>query len=169
MTYYLGQIELFAGTFAPAGTAFCDGQLLAISQFDALFSLLGTTYGGDGRTTFGLPDLRGRVAIGEGSGPGLTPRQLGARGGVETVSLNAGNIPAHSHTFKGRNAAPDNNNSGVLGQYGLYAAAGGTRVPLETQTLQPTPPSPATPHQNMQPYQVLNYIICLYGVYPSRN
>lgn len=169
MTYYIGQIELFAGNFAPAGTAFCDGQLLAINQNDALFSLIGTTYGGDGRTTFGLPDLRGRAAIHQGTGPGLSTRQLGSRGGQETVSLTRANIPAHSHTLLGRNADPDPGNSGVLGKLGMYASGAGTRVAMDPQMVQDTPPTPAQPHQNMQPFQVLNYIICVAGVYPSRS
>lgn len=169
MTYYLGQIELFAGNFAPAGTAFCDGQLLPISQYDALFSLLGTIYGGDGRTTFGLPDLRGRAAVHQGQGPGLSNRPIGSKGGTETVSLISQAIPAHTHTLKARNADPSSGNSGVLGKAQIYAPAGGTRVDLSVQTVDSTPPNPAQPHQNMQPFQVLNYIIALVGVYPSRH
>jgi microcystin-dependent protein len=169
MTYYLGQIELFAGNYAPGGCAFCDGQLMPIAQYEALFSLLGTIYGGDGRTTFGLPDLRGRVAIGDGTGPGLSPRSIGQSGGQENVSLISANIPAHSHELKGRDAAPSSSNSGVLAKYNLYAPAAGTRVAMESPTIQSTPPSPAQPHTNMQPYQTLNYIICLIGAYPSRS
>ncbi|TCL10321.1 microcystin-dependent protein [Roseivirga ehrenbergii] len=97
MDPFLGEIVMFAGNFAPRGWAFCDGQLMAISQNTALFSILGTTYGGDGRTTFALPDLRGRAAIHPGTGPGLSNYRLGQRGGVETVTLNQLQIPSHSH------------------------------------------------------------------------
>lgn len=169
MTYYIGQIELFAGNFAPGGTVFCDGQLLSPAEFPSLFSLIGTAYGGDGRTTFGIPDLRGRIPISQGSGPGLTTRQLGSRGGQEMVSLNRANIPAHNHRLLGRRHAPTTSNSGVMGEYAMYAPAAGTRVAMSPQMVQDTPPSPAQPHQNLQPFQVLNYIICVDGVYPQRN
>ena len=95
----IGEVSIFGGNFAPSGWEFCDGQLLAISQYQSLFSILGTTYGGDGRMTFGLPDLRGRTAIGEGSGPGLTPRPLGQKIGVEAVTLTEGQLPAHNHSL----------------------------------------------------------------------
>ena len=98
MEDYIGIIKLFAGNFAPRAWAFCDGQLLSINQNTALFSILGTTYGGDGRTTFGLPDLRGRVPMHAGSGPGLSPRRLGEKGGAENTTLTASNLPAHSQT-----------------------------------------------------------------------
>ncbi len=92
---FVGEIRMFAGNFAPRNFAFCDGQLVAISQNNALFSLFGTIYGGDGRTTFGLPDLRGRVPLHMGTGPGLSPRPIGQKGGSETVALSAANLPAH--------------------------------------------------------------------------
>ena len=97
---FVGEIRMFAGNFAPRGFAFCDGQLLAISQNDALFALLGTTYGGDGRTTFALPDLRGRVPVHAGSGPGLTRRTLGQRAGSEQETLTLSQIPAHNHNMR---------------------------------------------------------------------
>jgi microcystin-dependent protein len=100
---YVGEIRMFAGNFAPRGWAFCDGQLLAVAQNDALFSLLGTIYGGDGRTTFGLPDLRGRVPIHAGSGPGLSPRRLGEKGGQEDVTLSLNELPQHDHMLIGSN------------------------------------------------------------------
>lgn len=96
---YVGEIRMFAGTFAPRGWAYCDGQLLAVSQNDVLFSLLGTIYGGDGRTTFGLPDLRSRIPLHQGIGPGLSPRRLGSRGGSESETLTANQLPSHSHDF----------------------------------------------------------------------
>lgn len=123
---FIGQLSVFAGTFAPRGWALCDGQLLAISQNQALFSLIGTIYGGDGRTTFALPDLRGRVVIGPGQGPGLTPRSQGKKGGTE-VGSKSGSGPF---------------------------LTGGTSTKGVS---------------NEQPYQVLNYIICLEGIYPSRS
>ena len=101
---FVGEIRMFAGSFAPRGWAFCDGQLLAVSQSDALFSLLGTIYGGDGRTTFGLPDMRGRIPIHAGSGAGLSQRRLGARVGTEKETLTVNHLPAHSHTWGQRMA-----------------------------------------------------------------
>ncbi|MBD3756388.1 MAG: phage tail protein, partial [Gammaproteobacteria bacterium] len=96
---FVGEIRMFAGNFAPRGWAFCDGQLLAVSQNDALFSLLGTIYGGDGRTTFGLPDMRGRIPVHQGSGPGLSPRRLGSKSGAETETLTVNQMPSHTHFF----------------------------------------------------------------------
>ena len=133
---YIGEIGIFAGNFAPRGTAFCDGQLLPISQNTALFSILGTTYGGDGRTTVGLPDLRGRTPIGEGSGPGLSPHPLGQRAGVEEVTLTEAQMPSHTHTLP-----PSTDVTG---------STGGSQS-----------------HTNVQPFLTLNYIIALWGVYPS--
>ncbi|HZD04287.1 MAG TPA: tail fiber protein, partial [Longimicrobiales bacterium] len=98
---FVGEIRMFAGNFAPRGWAFCDGQLLAVSQNDALFSLLGTIYGGDGRTTFGLPDCRGRIPLHAGSGPGLTPRALGSKGGAGKVTLTVNQLPSHTHPLQG--------------------------------------------------------------------
>jgi len=166
MDQTLGEIRLFAGNFAPRGWAFCDGQLLAIAQNDALFSLLGTMYGGDGRTSFGLPDLRGRIPIGQGTGPGLTHRSVGVTGGAENVVLSTQEIPPHSHTLRGNNSngttnvptnafpavAPDseyNATSDVM--MGATNADGGSRE-----------------HTNVQPFLALNYIISLVGTYPSR-
>src|SRR3954466_13993392 len=100
-TPFIGQISLFGGNFAPRGWAFCNGQLLAISQNTALFSILGTTYGGNGQTTFALPNLRGRMAIGAGTGPGLGAVQLGEQGGTSSVTLTLSNLPAHAHTIPG--------------------------------------------------------------------
>ena len=104
---YVGEIRMFAGNFAPRGWAFCDGQLLAVSQNDALFSLLGTIYGGDGRTTFGLPDVRGRVPVHQGTGPGLSQRRLGSKGGSEDVTLTSNQLASHSHDFNANTALAD--------------------------------------------------------------
>lgn len=166
---FLGEIRIFAGNFAPQGWAFCDGQLLAISQNQALFSLLGTTYGGDGQTTFALPDLRGRVPMNAGSGPGLTPRSLGQTGGQEQVTLNVSQIPAHTHQARASSEAPDTNSpeDAVPAQKArtyLYNT-GDSDVNMGTTAISSTGGSQA--HDNMQPYLCLNYIIALQGLYPS--
>ncbi len=108
MDPFIGEIIMFGGNFAPRSWAFCDGQLLAISQYNALFSLFGTIYGGDGRTTFGLPDLRGRIPVHQGSGPGLTPRQIGTRSGSEQVTLTPQDLPSHTHAWKASSAGATN-------------------------------------------------------------
>jgi microcystin-dependent protein len=164
---FLAQVMIFAGNFAPRGWAFCSGQVLPIAQNTALFSLLGTTYGGNGQTTFALPDLRGRVPMHSGQGPGLTNRVLGEAGGSETVTLLATQIPQHGHTA---NASSEDSTSSkpdgaVPAGNGAYAAASDTTM------------SPAfisggggnQPHNNVQPFLVLNYVIALEGIFPSRN
>jgi microcystin-dependent protein len=168
---FTGEIRIFAGNFAPRAWAFCDGQLLAISQNTALFSLLGTTYGGDGRTTFGLPDLRGRVPMHAGTGPGLTTRLPGQTGGQEQVTLIESQIPAHTHQAKASSEVPDTNSpedavSAQKVRTHLYNT-GLSDVNMGTTAISSTGGSQA--HDNMQPYQCLNYIICLQGLYPSRN
>ena len=168
---FIGEIRMFAGNFAPRSWAFCDGQLLAVSQNDALFSLLGTIYGGDGRTTFGLPDLRGRIPIHAGSGPGLSARKLGARGGSEKVSVTANQLPSHGHEIKVSTAAGTQNNPG--GEY--LAASPNVRV------FRPVAPNTdlagasisnvggSQAHRNIMPFQCINFIIALFGIYPSRH
>ncbi|MCO6457619.1 MAG: phage tail protein [Pirellulaceae bacterium] len=166
---YVGEIRLFAGNYAPRGWAFCDGQLLAIASNDALFSLLGTTYGGDGRTTFALPDLRGRVPLHQGAGPGRSPRTLGAKGGQESVALNAAQMPAHSHPLLGTadadNTSPQDRTLAEAGE-DIYAR-GDANTPLSPQAILNTGGS--QPHANMQPFLGIYYIIALEGVYPSRS
>lgn len=176
MEAFIATILLFAGNFAPRGWLFCQGQLLPINQNQALFSLLGTTYGGDGVTTFALPDLRSRVPVGAGQGPGLTNRALGEKGGTETVALSAEQLPAHTHQLLASTAPADLNDP-------TNAALAQTVDPSYT----PGPPvyakdAPTVPmmagsvgaaggsqsHPNMPPYLGLNYIICLEGIYPSR-
>ena len=152
--------------------AFCNGQLLAISQNNALFSILGTTYGGDGRTTFGLPDLRGRAPVHFGQGPGLTNRTLGQGFGAETATLQASNLPVHSHTLQGStksltNFDPTNNVLGTTQLKNIYAAAGGTHVAMHDGSISHTGMN--QPHQNMQPSLGINCIIALFGLFPSRN
>lgn len=168
---FIGQIKLFAGNFAPAGWADCDGSLLAISSNEALFSLIGTTYGGDGQNTFALPDLRGRVAVGIGQGPGLSNYTIGQQGGAEAVTLTQNQLPAHTHALQASTTlgstdsptdafparSPDGSNQ--------YAASGGASMPAGA--LGNTGGS--QPHNNVKPYLALRYIISLYGIYPSRN
>jgi len=163
---FIGSVILFAGNFAPRGWAFCDGQLLAISQNTALFSILGTTYGGNGVTTFALPDLRGRSPIGPRQGPGLSNHDLGETGGVETVTLNVNELPAHQHLQPASDAEQDTNRPGnaVPARGGVYAGSG------DGTTLDPTSIAGGNqPHQNRPPYLGLNYIIALEGIFPSRN
>ena len=163
---FLGQIMLFAGNFAPAGWAFCNGQLLSIQQNTALFSILGTTYGGNGQTTFALPDLRGRAPIHFGQGPGLSSYSLGQIAGVETVTLNVTQLPAHQHAQPASNAEQDTNrpNNAVPARGGVYAASG------DGSALDPsTAVGGNQPHENRPPYLAMNYVIALQGIFPSRN
>lgn len=141
----IGEMKMFAGNFAPRNWALANGQLLSISQNSALFSVLGTTFGGDGRTTFALPDMRGRVAIHAGQGPGLQDKRLGQKSGVESLTLNMPVIPATAKTI-------DIGDKGRTTPHTLL-------VPARS----------ASTLNNMQPYTTLNHIICLYGVYPSRS
>ncbi|NCU05022.1 MAG: phage tail protein [Chitinophagaceae bacterium] len=171
---YLAEIYMGGMNFAPRGYATCSGQLLAIAQNTALFSLLGTTFGGNGQTTFALPDLRGRVPMGWGQGPGLTNRDLGEVGGTETVTLLSTQMPAHTHALNavseaGDASAPAGNylaNSGALDKE-YRSATGGTVVQMGTGTIGTAGSS--QPHANLQPFLVLNFYIALEGVFPSRN
>lgn len=168
---FVGEIRMFAGNFAPSGWAMCDGQLLAISQNDALFSLFGTIYGGDGRTTFGLPDLRGRIPIHAGNGPGLSPRRLGATGGAESETLTVAQLPAHTHAVRG--ADDTDVSTDPAGRVPGHPIKNAYRAPLGTS---PGPMHPAAvtnvggsqPHTNLQPFLCVNYIVSLFGIYPSR-
>lgn len=177
----IGEIRMFGGNFAPRAWAFCEGQLLAINSNQALFSILGTTYGGDGRTTFALPDLRGRVAIAPGTGPGLSNHRLGARGGQETVTLNTTQIPAHGHNLTtgaiqvGNEAKGSTSTETAAGNFignvaGGYRNAGGGGS-LASGSLQGNSMNTGgnQSHTNMQPYLAVHYIIALQGVFPSRN
>ena len=172
MDPFIGQIVMFAGNFAPRGWAFCNGQLLAISSNQALFSILGTTYGGDGRTTFGLPDLRGRTAMHPGTGPGLTERRLGQKGGAESVTLTEAQVPSHSHTVGCVSAAGSTKDpkgallAGSPGQTGFYHPAPASDTMADTM-LNAT--GGGQSHDNMAPFGCVNYIIALVGVFPSRS
>jgi len=170
---FVAEIRIFAGNFAPRGWAFCNGQLLPISQNTALFSLIGTTYGGDGRTTTALPNLEGRAPMQPGRGPGLTSRRLGERGGVETVTLSEAQMPNHHHTMQananpGDLQIPTNQRSLARTQPGFaWQDTADNLVPLAEQALPNAGGSQE--HNNMQPYLAINYIIALVGLYPSRS
>lgn len=171
MNDYIGRIRLVGFTFAPPGYLPCDGSLLAISQYDALFALIGTTYGGDGVSTFGLPDLRGRVPLHYGTGAGQT-YALGQMAGSETVTLVTGQLPAHPHPAGAGGAAGTNNPSNAvpgatLSTFPFYAPAGGAPVQMAGVACGPTGNN--QPHDNMQPYLVATFMICVEGVFPTRN
>lgn len=168
---FIAEIIMFGGNFAPRGWAFCEGQLLPIAQNSALFSLLGTTYGGDGRVTFGLPDLRGRVPMHPGSGPGLSTRKLGQKGGDETEQLTVAQIPSHDHAAKcsdtGTSAAAVgnywSNDAGVSSA--TYAATQNNT--MNADAIGDTGGSQS--HNNVQPFLCVNFIIALLGTFPSRS
>ena len=178
---FLGQIQMFGFNFPPRGWAKCDGQLLPISQNSALFSLLGTIYGGDGRTTFGLPDLRGRAAIHEGNGPGLNNRPIGSRGGEERVTLSQAQMPSHTHaaTSVANAVGPAGNSNDALdnfwaddagvasGTYHTGPATGTMAAGAVTTTIANVGGNQS--HENMSPFLTVNFCIALTGVYPSRN
>jgi microcystin-dependent protein len=167
---FLGEITIFASNFAPRGWAFCDGQILNISQYQALFSLFGTTYGGDGRTTFALPDLRGRNAVHPGNGPGLSPYSWGQRGGAETVTLNITQIPSHTHQASvSMNRATERKPAGqalARAESRIYSSPPAA-ASMAGSTLTNT--GGGQNHNNMMPYNTLNYIVALQGLFPSRN
>ena len=167
---FVGEIRMFAGNFAPRGWAFCDGQLLAVSQNDALFSLLGTIYGGDGRTTFGLPDLRGRIPIHAGTGPGLSPRRLGAKSGSEKVTLTTNQLASHTHdwnanTASAKDPSPAGHVTADTSPINFYEPQNQT-VSLASNTIANTGGSGS--HTNLMPTLCINFIIALVGIYPSR-
>ncbi|PUA81375.1 phage tail protein [Nocardioides currus] len=174
---FVAEIRAFPFNFAPRGWAFCNGQLLPISQNTALFSLLGTTYGGNGTSTFALPDLQGRAAVHPGQGPGLSLRALGETGGVESVTLLESEIPHHRHTLRAdqqqaTQARPADGRvlAASLGGMAYAVPAVGGAAPSPT-TASPSVLAPAggsQPHNNMQPYLTLNYCIALQGVFPPR-
>ena len=201
MEPFIGQIIMFAGNFAPRDWAFCDGQLLQISENQSLYSILGTTYGGDGRTTFGLPDFRGRVPIGQGQGNGLTTRRMGEQIGIEDVTLSTAQMPIHSHA-----AETTISGSSVTAKLKASSAEGTTNVPLNNYLAKPSniglqsinmydssadiemasdaieidlsavtanttsdDTGGNSAHNNIQPSLVMNYIICVNGIYPSRS
>ena len=167
---FIGELRLFGFNFNPKGWATCAGQILSISQNTALFALLGTTYGGNGQTTFALPDLRGRVPISQGQGPGLSNYSIGQVGGTETVTLTSVNLPAHTHqvratTEDANSAQPGNNLPAAVG-----AGAYGSQAADTTMSAAMIAPAGNNqPFNNVQPYLTLNWCIALEGIFPSRN
>lgn len=176
MDAYLGEIRMFAGSYAPVDWSFCDGSKLSIMDNQALYSLIGTTYGGDGVTNFALPDLRGRVAIGTGQGAGLTNRPLGQTGGAEVVTLTVAQAPAHNHAL---NASTANSTTVAVGPTVTFATNADNHTfytkppskdPTKLSSLAASTVSVAggsTAHDNRMPYLSVNYIICRNGLYPS--
>ncbi len=175
----LGLIKMFGGNFAPRGWAFCDGQLLSIVSNTALFAIFGTLYGGDGRTTFGLPDMRDRAPMHAGNGPGLTSRTLGQKLGIDKVTLAVSTLPSHTHQLSAH-AVPADTGTDVpsattsLGAIPtgplapkLYGADTGALVDMANEALLATGGGAA--HENRQPFQKIHFIIALVGVFPSRN
>lgn len=175
----IGEVRMFAGNFAPRGWALCEGQLLAVSQNNALFSILGTMYGGDGRSTFGLPDLRGRAPIGVGRGPGLGQVDQGAWYGSETVVLSQQEIPAHTHSIETtvRSSSQPGNNDDPEGSYWadpsnnvrVYRDSHDSTMAADAVSATAQSAGGNQPHENRPPSLGINFIICMEGVYPSRS
>lgn len=178
---FIGEIQIFAGNFAPQGWAICDGSLLLIADNDALFNLIGTTYGGDGQTTFGLPDLRGRIPVHQGQGSGLSNYDIGQMAGTETVTLTTAQIPAHFHietltlpvsSTLGDKDTPVNNYFTVNPSRASEFSANpsnATMGPALNISGNSDPSGGNQPHENRMPYLAVNYIISLYGIFPSPN
>lgn len=172
MDGYIGEVKLFAGTYAPMNWAFCQGQLLNIQQYSALYAILGTQYGGNGTTNFALPDLQGRVPVCSGNGAGLTPRANGQKGGAETVALSTANMPAHNHPIPASTATGDQN---AANGSEVLASQGRDGVKIYTATASNVQLAPTgnmgsnQAHENMPPWCGMNYIICLNGMFPPRD
>lgn len=170
---FIAEIRIFAGNFAPRRWAFCDGTLLPISQNTALFSLIGTTFGGDGRTTTALPNMQGRAPMHPGRGPGLTARRLGEKDGVETVTLSEAQMPNHTHQLRGDNDRAEQNTP--VGNHGARTAAN-NRIYAAPAALEdmaggavPNAQGGGQAHNNVQPYLAMNFIIALQGLFPPRS
>ena len=165
---YVGEVRLFAGNFAPLGWMFCDGQVLAIAENEVLFNLIGTTYGGDGQTTFALPDLRGRVPVHQGGQPAYA---MGQSGGAESVTLTAAQMPAHTHAMLASSTAASTAHgpSEVLGASTAmhFYGTGTPGMAMDANALAPVGGN--QPHDNMPPFVALSYIVSLFGIYPSQN
>jgi len=171
---YIGEIRMFAGNFAPVGWALCQGQLIPISENDTLFNLIGTTYGGDGQSTFALPDLQGRVPVHMGTNQGIS-FIIGEKTGVESVTLTSNQIPQHNHALLATGASPQLSPANAIpavanstGQIGVmvYGASTGAGTTLHANTIQPSGSN--QPHDNMQPFLCINFIISLFGVFPTQ-
>ena len=169
---YVGEIRMFAGNFNPAGWMFCEGQLLPISEYETLFNLIGTTYGGDGQETFALPDLQGRIPIHVGQGPGISQNyQLGEQGGVESVTITSATTPIHTHPLIGStaNATDPNPGGNILASSTVLKPylVDFTNNQLAGSSISMVGGS--QPHDNMMPYLVVSFIISLFGIFPSQN
>ena len=174
---FLGQMLMFGGTFPPKGTAFCNGQVLAISQNTALFSLLGTNYGGNGTTTFALPNLQGNVPVHMGQGPGLSPYSIGQTGGTQTVTLSASQMPAHAHAFNASTVnatspspsgrAPAKPTAANASAYAVTQPSYPALVPQAMQSSNAV--GGGQPHNNMMPTYFISFVIALVGIFPARN
>jgi microcystin-dependent protein len=165
---YVGELRIFAGNFAPSQWALCDGRTLSISQYDALYALLGTTYGGDGINTFQLPDLRGRIPIHAGTDPSGNQYVLGQKAGTETVTLQQNQLPGHGHIVMGASTGGSPDPTGrTYGSGQLLFSSSVPSVAMSSGMVQPAGGS--LPHENRMPYQCITYIIALYGMFPSRN
>jgi microcystin-dependent protein len=172
---FISEIRMFAGNFAPVGWALCNGQLMPISQNTALFSLLGTNFGGDGQSTFGLPNLQGSVPLAFGNGAGLTPRDMGETGGEANVTLLQSEMPQHTHAAQASTGGGTDSPAGAvwgeskLGKtpMNVYAASGANNVAMSPQALAGA--GSYQPHNNMPPYQCLTFIIALQGIFPARS
>jgi microcystin-dependent protein len=170
---FIGEIRMFGGNFAPRDWAFCNGQSLPISQNDALFALIGTTYGGDGVNVFNLPNLQSRLPVNNGQGPGLSGYSLGQAGGVEQVTVATSNLPAHSHAVQG-DAATGTANSPAGNVWANSTGAKQFSAPAGSNTTMNSgaiglAPGGGQPHDNMRPFLAVNFIISLFGIFPSRN
>jgi microcystin-dependent protein len=172
---YVGEIRLFGCNFAPAGWAFCAGQLMSIAENETLFTLIGTTYGGDGVTTFGLPDLRGRVPVHTGQGPGLSNRILGEQSGTETVTLTSNQIPAHNHTAVATTGAATTGTPGpsvipgAVASQTMYVTDMLGAMPFNASGASVGTAGGSQPHENCMPTLTLNYCISLFGIFPPQN
>ncbi|GAB3521505.1 phage tail protein [Emticicia fontis] len=174
MDEYVGIIKPWAGIYVPQNWYICDGSLLPINQFQLLFAVIGNIYGGDGRVNFALPDLRGRVPLDMGTGPGLTTRPIGTKNGVESVTITPSTFPSHTHGSNGLNGprettSPINNYLGIAaGNFYCQQDPGDTLIPMNPSVIS-TSPGGSQPHNNMPPFLVVKYIICYDGLYPVRH
>jgi microcystin-dependent protein len=181
---FLGQITMMGCSFAPVGYAFCSGQTMAISGNDALFALIGTTYGGDGQSTFALPDLQGRIPVNQGTGPGLSTYVLGQKAGTESVTLTTAQLPVHQHLPVTNNTDPtaDAPSAAVMPARPKQASGGNSAILYSDPTKTPAPSDMKAmlagtiastgsniPHDNMSPFLAINFVIALEGIFPSRN
>ncbi|MBP7864537.1 MAG: phage tail protein [Acidobacteria bacterium] len=170
MDGFIGEIKMFGGTFAPLYWRFCDGSLLSIAEYNALYALIGTIYGGDGVSNFRLPDLRGRLPVHQGEGPGLTPRSIGQAFGTETVTLAADQLGGHTHSLSasGNPAGQTTPGGNLPGLTGVNLYTTGTSAPVSMNAASVAPAGSGQPHDNLMPALCVHFIICCEGVFPTR-